>query len=75
VWSDQPEYLTNMNLQMYENLTAMAGKQGAQVLVFPEFGLEPIHDAARTDLYAYAMPRCRDGPNGIRHSCDSLRGS
>jgi pantetheine hydrolase len=52
--SDQPEYLTNMNLQMYENLTAVAGKQGAQVLVFPEFGLEPIHDAARTDLYAYA---------------------
>lgn len=51
---DQAAYLTDMNLQMYENLTTVASKQGAQVLVFPEFGLEPIRNANRTDLYAYA---------------------
>lgn len=32
----------------------MASTQGAQVLVFPEFGLEPVHDAGRTDIYPYA---------------------
>lgn len=52
--NDQANYLTDMNLQMYENLTAVASKHGAQVLVFPEFGLEPVHQANRTDLYAYA---------------------
>lgn len=52
--SDHSSYLMDMNLQLYENLTAVAGSQGVQVLVFPEFGLEPVHEAARADLYAYA---------------------
>lgn len=52
--SDTPAHLTDVNLQLYENLTTVAGNQGVQVLVFPEFGLEPVQDATRTDLYSYA---------------------
>lgn len=51
---DTPAYLMDMNLQMYENLTAVAGDQGTQVLIFPEFGLESVQDPTREDLYPYA---------------------
>jgi pantetheine hydrolase len=52
--SDESSYLIDINLQLYENLTAVAGSQGTQVLVFPEFGLESVRDATRADLYSYA---------------------
>ena len=46
--------LVDINLQLYENLTVVAGSEGVQVLVFPEFGLEPVPAANRTDLYSIA---------------------
>lgn len=52
--SDTPAYLKDVNLQLYENITMVSGKNGAQVLVFPEFGLESVQKATRTDLYSYA---------------------
>ena len=50
---DSPEYLLEINLQLYENLTSLAKSQKAQVIVFPEFGLTPTKAESRSDLYPF----------------------
>ena len=53
--SDSSEYKLDVNIQLYENLTILARNHGAQVLVFPEFGLTPVESATnRADLYPFA---------------------
>lgn len=51
---DSPQYLLDKNLQMYEQLTNLAGANGVQVLVFPEFGLTPTDKNERSNLYPFA---------------------
>lgn len=53
--TDTPKFLLDVNIELYENLTAIASINNAQVLVFPEFGLTPISEAnERSDLYPFA---------------------
>jgi len=44
------EAVLNENLDIYESLIARAADYGAQVIVFPEFGLAPVDDSNRTAL-------------------------
>lgn len=50
---DSPQYLVEINLQLYENLTILAKQNDVQVLVFPEFGLTPVKANDRDDLYPF----------------------
>mmetsp|Transcript_21353 Transcript_21353/g.36134 ORF Transcript_21353/g.36134 Transcript_21353/m.36134 type:complete len:415 (-) Transcript_21353:175-1419(-) len=51
---DHPELLLKKNLDIYEGLISIAAKNGANVLVFPEFGLTATAAATRSDLYPFA---------------------
>jgi predicted amidohydrolase len=50
---DTSESLVEINIQLFENLTSLATRQGAQVVVFPEFGLTPVVAKNRDDLYPF----------------------
>ncbi|RYH21844.1 hypothetical protein EON65_20050 [archaeon] len=52
--SDTSSYKLQVNLDIYKNLTVLAKSRGAQVLVFPEFGLVPDTIDHRSSLYDYA---------------------
>lgn len=56
--------IVEVNIQLYENLTALAGFHGAQVVVFPEFGLTPVIARDRDDLYPFleVIPNERISP-------------
>ena len=52
--SDGSDYLLSKNIELYENLTTVGKSSGAQVVIFPEFGLTPVASAdERSDLYPY----------------------
>jgi pantetheine hydrolase len=86
---DSPADLVEINIQLYENLTILAKLHGAQVLVFPEFGLTPTKAQTRDDLYPFleVIPEvtsdginpCRspetfaDRPRLLRLSCAALK--
>ena len=44
------QVVLNENLDIYESLIAKAADYGAQVIVFPEFGLAPLDNSNRTAL-------------------------
>lgn len=52
--SDTADYKLTVNLNLYSNLTSLAKSKNAQILVFPEFGLNPTNDDSRESLYPYA---------------------
>jgi predicted amidohydrolase len=52
--SDSSDFKLQKNLEIYKNLTALAKSKGAQILVFPEFGLTATGGKVRSDLYPFA---------------------
>ena len=50
---DSPQFLLDVNIELYENLTALAALNQAQVIVFPEFGLTPVEPTSREDVYPF----------------------
>lgn len=51
-----PTELLAENLKLYQGLAEMAARNGAQILVFPEFGLTAVRDSSRASLYPFAQP-------------------
>lgn len=53
---DTPENLLEVNLKLYEQLATLARSKGAEVIVYPEFGLTPLQDGQtdnRSALYPF----------------------
>lgn len=48
--SDSISELVSVNMDMYERHVKRAAENGAQVIVFPEFGLVPVEDGNRTKI-------------------------
>ena len=42
--------LVSVNMDMYERHVVLAAQNGAQIIVFPEFGLVPVEDGNRTKI-------------------------
>jgi pantetheine hydrolase len=51
---DTATELLQKNLAAYEELTHIASLNGANVVVFPEFGITAVKDSERTSLYPFA---------------------
>lgn len=51
--TDTSDFVLSKNIEIYENLIALAASNGVQVLVFPEFGLTPADTSNRTNLYPF----------------------
>ena len=62
-----PDELLDANINIYEEQIALAKEKGAQILVFPEFGLTAVNsnNASRADLYPFAerIPESSDKIN------------
>lgn len=54
--NDSAKTLLNINLDLYERHISLASQNGAQIIVFPEFGLTAVQgtDYTRADLYPFA---------------------
>jgi predicted amidohydrolase len=57
-----------LNLDLYSDLVTISSKNGAQIIVFPEFGLNPIDNNDRSQLEEVAE-RIPD-PNGRFNPCN-----
>ena len=55
--TEQADELLGVNLDIYESHVRLAKAKGAQVVVFPEFGLTAVqNNATRSDYYPFAIP-------------------
>lgn len=51
---NSPVELLQKNMAAYEQLTSIAASNGAEVVVFPEFGLTAVKDSERSSLYPFS---------------------
>ena len=52
--ADSAVSLLSQNLNVYSELSRLAGVNNVNVIVFPEFGLTSVRDSERTSLYPFA---------------------